>query len=212
MTGEALFLADILASLLPDEPEAAGLAALLGFLHARRDARLVDDTFVPLDEQDIARWDGPLMARASERLVVAGRHRTLGRFQLEAAIQAAHARRAETGTTDWRAILHLTEGLCRFWPTLGATINRAAAIGELFGPDAGLSALVAIDAASVASFQPFHATRAHLSARAGHREEALAAFATAIALTPEPAVRRWLELRRARAEAATDPPRSFAKA
>jgi RNA polymerase sigma-70 factor, ECF subfamily len=193
MTGEALYLANLLADLMPREAEASGLAAMIAFAHARRGARMKAGVFVSLDDQDPKLWDTPMMEKAEARLEHASSLKAMGRFQLEAAIQSVHAKRALTGKTDWQAILYLTEGLCRLWPTAGALTNRAAAIGELFGPEAGLAALNAIDSPTIQAFQPAHATRAHLLKRSGNADEAALAYDRAIALTTEAPVRRWLE-------------------
>lgn len=197
MAGEALYLAELMATLLPDEPEALGLAALIGFAHARRTARTRDRAFVSLDQQDSSLWDHVLIARATAWLKQASALRRIGRLQLEAAIQQVHARRHETGRTDWRAILMLTQGLCRLWPTIGAETSLAAATGEVLGPDAGLAALEQIARDPGAAFQPYEATRAHLLAKAGRPAEAALAYEKAITLTPEPQIRNWLVARRA---------------
>jgi RNA polymerase sigma-70 factor, ECF subfamily len=193
MTGEALYLANLLADLMPREAEASGLAAMIAFAHARRGARMKAGVFVSLSDQDPKLWDAPMMAKAEARLEHASSLKAMGRFQLEAAIQSVHAKRALTGKTDWQAILYLTEGLCRLWSTAGALTNRAAAIGELFGPEAGLAALNAIDSQSIQAFQPAHATRAHLLKLSGKTDEAALAYDRAIGLTTEAPVRRWLE-------------------
>lgn len=196
MTGEALYLASLLVTLAPNEAEVRGLAALIGFAHARRHARIQDGAFVPLHEQDQDLWDAPMIAQAEMQLTEAAKLKKIGRFQLEAAIQAIHAKRAEEGATNWMAVLHLTEGLCKFWPTLGARTSRAAVIGEVFGVEAGLSELAIIMRSEGAAFQPAHATKAHLLARKGDIENAAFAYEKAISLTTEPTVRRWLERQR----------------
>lgn len=192
MAAEALFLAELLAQLMPEQPEAQGLAALLAFSHARRAARVAAGAFVPLHEQDTRLWDAPLLARASTWLARAASLQQLGRFQLEAAIQSVHVRRQQSGRTDWASILHLYEGLCRHWPTMGAMVGRAAAVGEVAGAQAGLEQLHLLDAASANAFQPFHATRAHLLARLGQSAQADAAYARAIALCTTATIRSWL--------------------
>lgn len=197
MAAEALYLARLLAALLPEQPEALGLAALLGYSHARRVARTHQGVFVPLDQQAPALWDAPLMAQAQDCLSRAAALRCLGRFQLEAAIQSVHAQRAQTGVTDWPAILHLYEGLCQRWPTLGARLGRVSAVGHVAGAPAALAALAAMDAAELAGFQPAQATWAHWLAQAGRWEEADQAWARAASLTTSPSVRRWLEHQRA---------------
>jgi RNA polymerase sigma-70 factor, ECF subfamily len=212
LSAEALYLAELLAQLMPGEAEALGLAALLAFSRARLAARQVDGAFVPLHEQDPARWDAPLMARASALLTRAAACGQLGRFQLEAAIQSVHARRASTGRTDWPAIVHLYEGLCQRWPTSGAIVGRAAAISEVAGPQAGLQWLQLLDADSARAFQPFHATHAHLLASSGQVPEAQAAYARAIDLCTTPHLRDWLGAQRdalGRAQAVAAAPTSL---
>lgn len=194
---EALYLADLLASLIPDDPEVLGLSALMGFLHARRDARLRDGLYVPLHQQQTELWDHGLIAAAETRLRGAFRHagpdgQAIGRFQIEAAIQAVHAARARTGKTDWEALLPLHEGLARIAPTLGASVGRAAVIGEVHGLAAGLAALDMPCDPRLDRFQPYWATRAHLLAQAGEIEAAQAAYARAISLTLSPPVRAFL--------------------
>jgi RNA polymerase sigma-70 factor, ECF subfamily len=196
MSAEALYLAELLARLMPEEAEAMGLAALLAFSQSRQAARSRDGVYVPLHEQDPRGWDAPLMARGSGWLSRAAAARQLGRYQLEAAIQSVHARRAVTGATDWPAIAQLYEGLCQRWPTSGAIVGRAAAIAEVAGPHLGLQWLNLLDADSARAFQPFHATRAHLLARMGQVGPAQDAYARAIALCTTPPVRQWLQAQR----------------
>ena len=191
--GEALFLADLLVDLLPDEAEVLGLAALLNFSVSRQQST---DTFVPLHEQDPAGWDATRIARADNLLRRAKARNVLGRFQLEAAIQAVHCHRRVTGRTDWRAIASLYEGLMTIAPTLGSAVAHAAALGEVYGPEAGLARLAAIEKAAVADYQPFWATNAHLCGLAGRKGEAVVAYERAIELTTSAAVRVYLEGRR----------------
>ena len=193
MSVEAAYLAGLLAELLPNEAEVLGCAALIAYAHARRKARVREGRFVPLLEQDVAAWDMRLIMQADEWLKRAAQLRKLGRFQLEAAIQQAHICGVETGTQDWQGLLHLTEGLCRFWPTTGAEVSRAAIIAELAGPQVGLDLLDAIAARQPQDFQPLQATRAHLLVRLGRKAEAETAYRSAIALSLEPLLRRWLE-------------------
>ncbi len=194
---EALFLSTLVARLMPEEPEAAGLAALIAHSLARRSARLRDGVFVPLPEQDPMLWDVRLMAEGEEWLSRAATAGRPGRFQIEAAIQSAHAARLRTGKTDWEALALLHEGLYRLAPTAGAAVARAAALGEARGPEAGLAALNALAPAVARRFQPALATRAHLLAAVGRRGEATTAYDAAIALTVEPPLRLFLIGRRA---------------
>ncbi len=191
MSAEALYLAKLLAELLPSEAEVLGAAALIGFAHARRKARVVDSMLVPLPEQNVTLWDQGLIAEADGYLARAFQLRTLGRFQIEAAIQQVHVAGVQNGKIDWKAVLLLTEGLCRLWPTQGAEVSRAAAVAEVLGPEKGLEALDAVPASDV-MFQPAEATRAHILARMGQKEKARESYDRAISLTMELAVRNWL--------------------
>ena len=147
MASESLYLAVTLAALLPDEPEPLGLAALISLSMSRAPARVVDGTFVPLDQQDSSLWDGSLIADGEAYLRRAHSLGRPGRFQLEAAIQSAHVARWFGHETDWKAIRRLTVALVDVAPTLGARVALAALIGRLDGAEAGLAALDGIDGA-----------------------------------------------------------------
>lgn len=201
LAGEARFLAETLAELLPDEAEVLGLAALLSLSFARRSARGAIPEFVPLDEQDPSRWDSGAIATGEAYLNRAYALQRPGRFQLEAAIQSAHCARAASGVTDWGALRALYAELIAIAPTLGAEVAHAAAMARVRGAEAGLMALDAIRDPSAGRFQPAWATRAHLLVEAGRTDEAASAYSRAIALTPEPRLRRYLEQRRALIEA-----------
>jgi RNA polymerase sigma-70 factor (ECF subfamily) len=200
LADEARYLAVLLASLL-DDAEACGLASLISFAAARADAREVDGVFVPLDDQDMTQWD-PALITDGERLLRGAtqiRARTkepIGRFQLEAALQEAHAARRYDDRIDWQGVLQLTEALTRVAPTLGARVALAAARARVDGPDAGLGELEGIDDPLVERFQPAWATRAQLLLQSGRRQEAALAYERAISLTTEPALRRFLQHRR----------------
>ena len=193
LADEAHYLALTLAELLPDEPEALGLAALLSLSLSRRPACGAPHTYIPLEQQDTSLWDERLIALGEGFLRRAHAVGRIGRFQLEAAIQSVHCDRRRTGTTDWRALRTLYEGLIAAAPTLGARVAHAAAVGRVDGPAAGLAALGLIDDPGANRFQPAWATRAHLLARAGRADEASAAYLKAISLTTDAAVRRFLE-------------------
>ncbi|WP_200798015.1 RNA polymerase sigma factor [Roseivivax lentus] len=197
MQREAVFLADLLATDMPDDSEVLGLSALLAFLHARRSARLDAGRYVPLPDQRTELWDHALIAAAEARLRQAFELGRPGRFQIEAAIQSVHAARVRTGKTDQTALAALYEGLVRIAPTLGAQVSRAAVLGALQGAQAGLAALDMIDDARLARFQPYWAARAHLLAQAGAVTEAREAYARAIALTHAPPERAFLASARA---------------
>ncbi len=198
LADESHYLATTLASLLPDEPEVLGLAALISLSLARRPARGTVDEFVPLDDQDPARWDAELIRLGEQFLQRAHGLGRMGRFQLEAAIQSAHCARATAGVTDWPALRTLHAALVSIAPTLGARVAHAVAVGRVEGPRSGLAALDAISDEAIQRFQPAWATRAHLLAEAGREEEAARAYERAISLTTAGGARRYLELRRAR--------------
>ena len=145
LSAEALHLALVLAELLPDEPEALGLAALVCLSESRRPARrTADGGFVPLDEQDTRLWDAAMIARGEALLRRAHGLGRPGRYQYEAAIQSTHCARAQGGSVDWVALRKLHRALLRVAPSLGAAVALAAVDGEVDGPDAGLRALDAI--------------------------------------------------------------------
>ena len=196
LSAEAHFLATTLAELLPEEPEALGLAALISLSLARRDARGSADEFIPLDDQDPSRWDAELILLGERYLQRAGSLGSLGRFQLEAAIQSVHCARAKSGVLDASALLKFHSALVTIAPTLGALVAHAAALARVEGPSAGLAALDAIEDDAAQRFQPAWATRAHLLAEAGRDSDARAAYDRAISLTTEPGPRRYLERRR----------------
>ena len=133
-----------------------------------------------------------MIDEAERVLANASRRRRLGRFQLEAAIQSVHAQRALTGETDWEAIALLYEGLVRTAPSIGARVAQAGALAEARGPDAGLAALDAMPIDVMAAYQPYWALRAHLLRGLGRTAEARDAYASAIGLSEDPAVREFL--------------------
>ncbi|MDT5010071.1 MAG: hypothetical protein QOH57_1688, partial [Mycobacterium sp.] len=131
LSGEAAYLANLLAELLPDEPEVLGLAALVCLAEARRPARrTTDGVFVPLDQQDTRRWDLDLIDRGEALLHRAHAHGQPGRYQLEAAIGSAHCDRARSGRTDWVALRLLHRGLIDTAPSLGAAVALAVVESE----------------------------------------------------------------------------------
>ena len=194
LSGEALYLATLIVDLMPDEPEALGLASLLAFSISRRRARTNEDgLFVPLEKQDTGKWDRLLTRRGQTLLKRAAKRNKPGRFQLEAAIQSVHAERLNTGEIDWHSIAQLYEGLIAIAPTSGAMVARAAAVGNAFGAEAGINALAQINEAEMNAFQPFWATKAHLMAMLGSDEKAIDAYQKAIALSTDNSIREWLQ-------------------
>jgi predicted RNA polymerase sigma factor len=202
LPSEALHLAEVLAMLAPGDPEARGLAALIELSAARTPARVdAAGRFVPLADQDPSLWDPRLISRAHEHLRAAYARGQLGRFQLEAAIQAVHCARGHDGTTDWPALLALHRILHAVAPSLGSGVALAVVAAEVDGPAAGLATLDAVaEEAGEPSrrFQPAKATRAHLLDRLGRKGEAVAAYESAISLTHDTAERQYLESRRDR--------------
>jgi RNA polymerase sigma-70 factor (ECF subfamily) len=197
LTDAALMLARVLIDLLPDEPEARGLLALMLYCESRRQARRADDgAYVPLSEQNTGLWSSPLIEEAERVLASAAALNRFGRFQLEAAIQSAHVERARGGRVDWPGIALLYEGLVRAAPALGAFVGRAAALGEVRGAEAGLALLDEIPTDSVKAYQPYWAVRAHLLQRLGRTAEASEAYDLAIGLTEDGAIRKFLLQRR----------------
>ena len=207
LPSEALHLAEVLATLVPGDPEARGLAALIELSAARAPARLdADGRFVPLADQDPSSWSPHLISRAHEHLRAAHARGQLGRFQLEAAIQAVHCARRHDGVTDWPTLLTLHRVLQAVAPSLGSGVALAAVTAEVDGPAAGLATLDALLAEAgqrARWFQPAKATRAHLLDRLGRKEEAIAAYEGAISLTHDTAERQYLEHRRDRATRST---------
>lgn len=196
LTHEAIWLARTCVELLPNEPETLGLLALLSYCEARRPARrTADGEYVPISTQDTSRWSEQRLEEAERLLRFAAAQNRPGRFQLEAAVQSAHVERLRGGRVDWAAIAVLYEGLIRVAPTFGALLGRAAAVAEAHGAQAGFALLEQIPAADVQKHQPYWAVRAHLLQALGRRGEARAAFETAIELSEDGAVRRFLERR-----------------
>ena len=198
LADEAVWLGHVVVQLSHRDPEALGLQALMLFAESRRTARRDrGGCFVPLLDQDTALWDAELIGRAENLLREAARGGMLGRFQLEAAIQSAHAARAMTGTTDWHAIVTLYEGLLAIAPTPAARINRAVALLHLDDTDAALAALddLARDA-RVLGYQPYWAARAHVLQSLGHVGDALSCYDLAIALEADEGARDFLARKR----------------
>ena len=176
LTEEGLFLARLTAELLPDEPEALGLLALMLHAEARRRARRTPEgDYVPLAEQDQALWDWPVIAEAEALLGRAAAQGVIGRYQLEAALQSAHVYRCRTGHANWPDVVQLYDALLALAPSPVVAINRALALAEADGADAGLTALQAVaDDARLAEYQPYWAARAELLSRTGANDEARA--------------------------------------
>lgn len=197
LTDEAIWLGRLVASLLPDEPEALGLLSLMLYAQARRAARRdASGEYVPLAAQDPASWDAESIAEAESLLLRASRHGPSGRYQLEAAVQSAHVVRRRSGRADWNAIETLYDALLAITGSPVVAVNRAVALAESRNVQAGLAALDALAGnRRLAEYQPYWAARADLLARAGDLDAAEAAYEQAIGLESDPAVRRFLQRR-----------------
>jgi RNA polymerase sigma-70 factor (ECF subfamily) len=193
LAGEAISIGRTLIQLMPTEPEALGLLALMLHCEARRGARFTSSgEFVPLDQQDTNFWSRPMMDEAEEYLRTAATFKRMGRYQLEAAIQSIHASRAQTGRTDWQEIALLYEGLVRIAPGIGSLTGRAVALAQSGKPADGFAALEQIPADRIVSYQPYWAARGHLLRILDRKTEARDAFTRAASLTDDPALRDFL--------------------
>ncbi|NOT99361.1 MAG: RNA polymerase sigma factor [Sideroxydans sp.] len=194
---EAIWLARLVSALLPDEPEALGLLALMLYAYARRSARRSPSgAYIPLSDQDTKLWDEPLIMEAEKLLFSASNKSVAGRFQLEAAIQSAHVVRRLTGRTDWQAIEKIYDVLYALTGSPVVVINRTIAIAETRGVDSALAELETVaEDKRLAQYQPYWAARAELLARSGKVEAAKLAFQQAIGLESDPAVRHFLQQR-----------------
>jgi len=197
LTEEALWLARLTVRLLPEEPEAHGLLALLLYAEARVAARRGDDgAYIPLSEQDPARWDQARIAEAESKLKQAARLGRIGPLQLEAAIQSAHVDARRAGARDDRGIALLYDALMRLTPTLGVRVAHAVAFAHWEGAARGLHLLEAISPSTSRDYQPYWSARAHLLERLGRTADARDAYERAIGLAEDEGVRRWLLAKR----------------
>jgi RNA polymerase sigma-70 factor (ECF subfamily) len=201
LCAEAIRLARVLAELLPDEPEVAGLLALLLLTESRRASRTrPDGSLVLLGEQDRTRWDRALIGEAQAILRRCLRRNHPGTYQLQAAINAVHADAVTVEQTDWPQVVALYDQLLGIAPTPVVALNRAIAVGEVQGPAA---ALALVDELALDNYYPFHATRADLLRRLGRQREAAAAYERAAAMAPTDAEQDFLR-RRGRASREAD--------
>ena len=192
LCAEAIRLARILATLMPDEPEVAGLLALLLLTESRRVSRTrPDGSLVLLGEQDRRRWDRTLIQEGQAIVRRCLRRDQPGAYQLQAAINAVHADAVTVEQTDWSQVVALYDQLLALTPTPVVALNRAIAVGEVQGPAA---ALALVDELDLDNYHPFHATRADLLRRLGRNREAAAAYERAAAMAPTDAEREFLRL------------------
>jgi RNA polymerase sigma-70 factor, ECF subfamily len=194
---EAIRLARVLTALMPDEPEALGMLALMLLHDARRPARIdPNGNLVTLEEQDRSLWDRAQIAEGTAILERALRHRRAGAFQIQAAIAACHATAPVAAQTDWAQIAGLYERLARVAPSAIVDLNRAVAIGMADSPQAALPLVDAIAATGqLDAYYLLHATRADLLRRAGRLSEASESYRVALDLAPTETERRFLHSR-----------------
>lgn len=198
LVDEAIFLARLLAELLPQEPETLGLLAGMLYTEARRRARRnAHGEYVPLAEQDVRQWDAAMIEEAEALLQRASMLGRIGRYQLEAALQSAHVERRRSGRGDWTPEVQLYDALYALTHSPVVALNRALAVAERDGPAAAIAIIHALsNDKRLAEYQPYWAARAALFARAGDQPEALHAYDMAIGLARDPAVRRFLQRQR----------------
>ncbi len=194
---EAMFLGRLVTELLPEEPEGLGLLALMLHAEARRNARRNEQgEYVPLAEQDPMLWNRAMIDEAEALLQRASTSGSIGRYQLEGALQSAHVDRRRTGRANWAAVVQLYDALLALSGSPVVAINRALAIAEIDGADAALQAMQELAAdGRLTEYQPYWAARAALLAKTGAVADARHAYDIAIGLERDPAVRRFLQQR-----------------
>ncbi len=194
LADEAIWLGRLVVSLLPDEPEAKGMLALMLYTAARRAARSdAAGAYVPLEGQDTRLWDASLIALAESLLHQASAAGPSGRYQIEAAIQSAHVARRLTGISNWPAVVALYDHLFALTGSPVVILNRAVARAEVDGARAALAEVTALEADKrMLSYQPYWAAKGHLFSRAGDAAAAVEALTVAIGLTTDLAVKRYL--------------------
>jgi RNA polymerase sigma-70 factor (ECF subfamily) len=195
LCGEAIRLARLLRALMPDEPEATGLLALLLLTESRRPARVDEDgSLVMLAEQDRRLWDRSLIEEGQTLVRECLRRNRPGPFQIQAAIAAVHSDAVQASETDWGQIVELYDRLLTLTPTPVVALNRAVAVAELEGPS---EALMLVDGLDLEHYHLYHATRAELLRRLGDHEGAQMAYERAIEIADNDVERRFLEHRAA---------------
>lgn len=198
LCAEAIRLGRTLAELMPDDPEAVGLLALMLLTEARRQSRIgAGGTMVRLADQDRTQWDRGLITEGHELVRACLRRNQPGPFQIQAAIAAVHADAPTAASTDWSQVIALYDHLYALRPNPVVALNRAVAIAERRGPAEGLTALAQIDPGVLDNYEPYHATRADILARIGRCDEAMAAYDRAIDLSRNTVERDFLAGQRA---------------
>ena len=192
LSGEAIRLGRVLASMLPREPEVAGLLALMLLTDSRRPARVdADGEAVPLDEQDRELWDAAMIAEGLALSERAAAHGPVGPYTVQSRIAAAHAVAASAEDTDWERIVRLYEWLARLNPSPVVELNRAVAVAMSNGPQSGLDLVERIE--GLDGYPQLHSARGELLRRLGREGEAASAYERAIELSNNLVERRYLE-------------------
>ncbi|SFE46421.1 RNA polymerase sigma factor [Streptomyces mirabilis] len=195
LCAEAVRLGRLLVELMPDEPEALGLLALMLLIESRRPARATPDgDLILLSDQDRSRWDRDLITEGQTLVRRCLRRDRPGPYQIQAAINAVHSDAPTAAVTDWGQILQLYDQLAALAPSPVVALNRAVAVAEVEGPE---QALALVDALDLDGYHAFHAVRADLLHRLGRHTEAVRAYEAAIALTGSAPERAYLERARA---------------
>ncbi|SOE78420.1 RNA polymerase, sigma subunit, ECF family [Streptomyces sp. OV198] len=195
LCAEAVRLGRLLVELMPDEPEALGLLALMLLIESRRPARATPDgDLILLSDQDRSRWDRDLLTEGQTLVRRCLRRNRPGPYQIQAAINAVHSDAPTAAATDWGQILQLYDQLAALAPSPVVALNRAVAVAEVEGPE---PALALVDTLDLDGYHAFHAVRADLLRRLGRHTEAVRAYEAAIALTDSAPERAYLERARA---------------
>jgi RNA polymerase sigma-70 factor (ECF subfamily) len=177
---------------MPDEPEVLGLLALMLLIAARRPARTAaDGSLIPLREQDRSRWEQALIAEGQSIVRACLRRNSPGPYQIQAAVNAVHSDAPHASDTDWRQILALYDHLAALDPSPVVALNRAVAVAEVLGPEAGVAVLHDLGDA-LDGYYLFHAVKADLLRRAGRSAEAVEEYRVALELTENTAERAYL--------------------
>ena len=193
LAGEAIYLGRLIVKLMPDEPEAKGLLALMLYCEARKAARRDGNgRFVPLSEQDHRLWSRDMIIEAEQLLTQASRSGRFGRYQCEAAIQSVHIQRPITGRTNLAALRALYDLLAQHAPSIGVLVGRAAIFLRSGEADRALIALDEIPLERVDAYQPWWVTRARTLESLGRLEEAAQTLQRAVALTADHGLRAFL--------------------
>jgi RNA polymerase sigma-70 factor (ECF subfamily) len=191
LCAEAIRLGRLLAALMPDEPEVMGLLALMLLIESRRAARTSPGgELVLLADQDRSLWDRPLIAEGQDLVRRCLQHNQPGPYQIQAAINAVHSDARDASATDWWQILQLYNQLIALAPSPVVALNRAVAVAEVEGSDAGLTL---VDGLDLGGYRLFHAIRADLLRRLGRNDEAALAYEAALARTDNATERHFLQ-------------------